>query len=45
MKAESIPIKILNKEIYNLHIFKTDNYANSSKSKTVANNAIKMDPS
>jgi hypothetical protein len=42
MEDGSIPVKIFNKGIYNPLTFKRDYYANSSKSKTVANYTIKI---
>ena len=42
MKDGSIPVKTFNKGIYNPRTFKRDYYANSSKSKTVANYSIKI---
>ncbi|APG66318.1 hypothetical protein LPB136_13460 [Tenacibaculum todarodis] len=42
MRDGSIPVKTYNKGIYNLNTFKRDYYANSSKSKTVANYNIKI---
>ncbi|MFY0603660.1 MAG: DEAD/DEAH box helicase family protein [Flavobacteriaceae bacterium] len=42
MKDGSIPVKKINKGIYNPDTFKRDYYANSSKSKTVSNYGIKI---
>lgn len=41
MKYGSIPVKVYNKGIYNPISFKRDYYANSYKSKTVANYSSK----
>lgn len=42
MKDGSIPVKDFNKGIYNPKTFKRDYYANSTKSKTISNYAIKI---